>query len=518
MQTAEDIIAQKDARIKELEAMVSSLERQLSWLQKRLFGKMSEKNLSLDPMALQGTLFEDQMTEEEKAAVAEMVERDKEEEAKVISVKGFERKVRKPVDTTALEVFVEDVYPELDNKDDYVELEPEVTDSIVHVPEKFYIRRIIRHKYVLKSSLQIKDPERQAFVLAPVPVMPLFKCMASASLLTDIILQKFMYHMPFYRVIQKYKEMGVKISDSTMNDWYAATCSKLKPLYDLLVEEIMGSGYIQVDESTLPVIDNEKHRAVKGYMWLVRSVSGGMVAFRYDMGSRSYETARKILRGYTGTIQTDGYGAYDQFEHSPNIRMLGCWAHVRRKFVDALEEDKLRASEALALINSLYHIENEAKELGLEGDALKDKRQREAYPIILTFDKWMLDTAGHVAEKSRIGMAIAYTYPLLGRLTLYVTDGKYRIDNNLIENAVRPLAIGRKNFLFCGNHDAAVRAAIVYSFIGTCKALGVDTRKWMEDILVRLTEYEADRTKDMRELLPHNWAKSHPEASTCPNS
>lgn len=160
---------------------------------------------------------------------------------------------------------------------DYTELDPEVTDTLVLVPAQMYVRRIIRHKLVLKSNLQIKEPERKAFEMAPLPVMPLPKCMASESLLTDIILQKFFYHMPFYRVIQKYKELGVKISDSTMNDWYAATCEKLKLLYDILKREVLSRDYIQVDESTLPVIDNEKHRAVKGYMWCVRAVEGDLV-------------------------------------------------------------------------------------------------------------------------------------------------------------------------------------------------------------------------------------------------
>ena len=150
---------------------------------------------------------------------------------------------------------------------------------LVLVPAQIYVRRIIRHKLVLKSNLQIKDPERNAFELAPLPVMPLPKCMASESLLADIILQKFFYHMPFYRVIQKYKELGVMISDSTMNDWYAATCEKLKLLYDILVREVLSRDYIQLDESTLPVIDNEKHRAVKGYMWCTRAVTEKLVAW-----------------------------------------------------------------------------------------------------------------------------------------------------------------------------------------------------------------------------------------------
>lgn len=176
MASEQEIIAAQAAEIERLKSKVASLEDQLYWLRKKMFGKMSEKNLPLDPTVLSGpTLFDDPLTEGERA-----------------------------------------------------ELDPEVTDTLVLVPAQMYVRRIIRHKLVLKSNLQIKEPERKAFEMVPLPVMPLPKCMASESLLTDIILQKFFYHMPFCRVIQKYKEQGVKISDSTMNDWYAATCEKLK--------------------------------------------------------------------------------------------------------------------------------------------------------------------------------------------------------------------------------------------------------------------------------------------------
>ncbi|MCW4001522.1 MAG: IS66 family transposase [Candidatus Bathyarchaeota archaeon] len=479
--TSEQEIAVLKAENETLRKRVVTLEDQLYWLRKKVFGKMSEKNLPLDPAVLsEPTLFGEEMTEEEKAALEAEVAKANAAELKVIKVKTFERKPRKAIDTGNLEVKEEHIYPEVANKEDYTELDPEITEVLVYVSEQLYVRRIIRHKLVLKSNLQIKDPERNVFEMAPLPAMPLPKCMASASLLTDIIIQKFFYHMPFYRVIQKYKELGDTISNSTMNDWYAATCEKLKLLYDILKREVLSKDYIQVDESTLPVIDNEKHRAVKGYMWCTRAVEDHQVVFHYDMGSRGYETARKLLRGYRGTIQADGYGAYDQFEGDPRIQVIGCWAHARRKFSDAIEEDNRKASEGLIYINKLYHIENEAREAGTSAEALKDKRRKESYPVILEFEKWMYDTVSKVSENSRMGKAISYTLPLLPRLSRYVNDGRFRIDNNLVENAIRPLALGRKNFLFCGNHDAAIRAAIIYSLIGSCKAAGVDPRQWME--------------------------------------
>lgn len=507
MASEQEIIAAQAVEIERLRNKVASLEDQLYWMRKKMFGKMSEKNLPLDPAVLgEPTLFDDPLSDEERAELDTAVRKDEEEASNLIRVKGFERKSRKAIDTAGLEVREEHIYPEVENLEDYTELDPEVTDTLVLVPAQIYVRRTVRHKLVLKSNLQIKDPERKAFELAPLPAMPLPKCMASESLLADIILQKFFYHMPFYRVIQKYRELGVRISDSTMNDWYAATCEKLKLLYDLLKREVLSRDYIQVDESTLPVIDNEKHRAVKGYMWCARAVEDNLVVFHYDMGSRSHETARKLLRGYRGTIQTDGYGAYDQFENDPHIQVIGCWAHARRKWSDALDEDKRTASEALSYINRLYHIENEAKEAGISGDELKEKRQKEAYPVILQFEKWMYETATRSSQNSRIGKAIGYTLPLLPRLSRYVNDGRFRIDNNGVENAIRPLALGRKNFLFCGNHDAAARAAIVYSLVDSCKALDIEPREWLEDVLLRIPGNENSR-EALRELLPDKWAK-----------
>ena len=508
--TSEQEIAALKAENETLRKRVVTLEDQLYWLRKKVFGKMSEKNLPLDPTVLsEPTLFGEEMTEEEKAVLDAEVAKANAAELKVIKVKTFERKPRKAIDTGNLEVKEEHIYPEVANNEDYTELDPEITDVLVHVSEQLYVRRIIRHKLVLKSNLQIKDPERNVFEMAPLPAMPLPKCMASASLLTDIIIQKFFYHMPFYRVIQKYKELGVTISNSTMNDWYAATCEKLKLLYDILKREVLSKDYIQVDESTLPVIDNEKHRAVKGYMWCTRAVEDHQVVFHYDMGSRGYETARKLLRGYRGTIQADGYGAYDQFEGDPHIQVIGCWAHARRKFSDALEEDNRKASEGLIYINKLYHIENEAREVGTSAEALKDKRRKESYPVILEFEKWMYDTVSKVSENSRMGKAISYTLPLLPRLSRYVNDGRFQIDNNLVENAIRPLALGRKNFLFCGNHDAAIRAAIIYSLIGSCKSAGVDARQWMEDVLVRISGCEKNQDA-LTELLPNHWTRIDP--------
>lgn len=200
---------------------------------------------------------------------------------------------------------------------------------------------------MLKSNLQIEHSERQAFLIAPLPETVKPKGMASEILLVDILINKYLYHLPFYRQIQKYRELGVLLSDSTIGDWFATVYSRLFPLYDKLHKRVMSSDYIQVDESRLPVIDNERHRAVKGYMWAVRNPLTGEVYCHHDKESRGGETARRLIGNYTRAVQTDGYEVYASFENTPGKRMIGCWAHVRRKFVEVLEEDRKHVSEAI---------------------------------------------------------------------------------------------------------------------------------------------------------------------------
>ena len=495
-------IVEMDKTIESMQATIDSLQNMMAWFRKKMFGSMSEKNLPLDPSVLEPTLFDMSLSEEEQSALDAEVKKMEEQNAKTIEVKSHKREVRKPVMRKDLPVEETHIYPEGINPDEYTEIGVETTDRIAIRPAVMYIDRTVRHKFVLKSSLQIEDPERRTFVIAPLPEMIIPKGMASESLLADILIDKYVYHLPFYRVIQKYKELGVLLSDSTIGDWFNAVCSKLRPLYDRLRERIMSSDYIQVDESTLPVIDNEKHRAVKGYIWAVRDAVCGDVYFHYDMGSRGGDTARKLIGGYRGTIQTDGYEVYEAYEGVPGKRMIGCWAHARRKFVEALDEDKKYASEALVYIGKLYGIEKEMQEAGLDHEAIRKRRQEESYKIIQEFENWMnsVSASGRFATKSRMGRAMVYTYTLLPRLSRYVLDGRYNIDNNGVENAIRPLAIGRKNYLFCGNHDAAVRAAIVYSLFSSCKAHDVDVRSWLEYTLRRIpTE------KSIEQLLPCNW-------------
>lgn len=501
------LLSLKDAEISQKNAEIKKLSDTLLWLRRKVFGKMSEKNLPLDPDQL--LLFEQEhLTDEERARLDKEVEAAEQQMTKTITVKV--KPSRRDLDTTGLPTEVIDIYPDGTTdengklKDEYVEIGTDESSRLEHIAAKTYIKKTVIHKVMLKSDSNNKTPEDRRIICARLPLAPVNRCMAGASVLTDIIIGKFMYHLPFYRQIQQYKESGIMISDSTMGGWYEAAVEKLKLLYDILRQHILQSEYIQIDESVLPVIDSEKHKARKGYEWCVRDAIRGAVMFYYDRGSRGGKVAREILGAYKGAVQCDGYDAYDQFEKNDNITVYGCWAHARRKFVDALNENNRLATEALCFIRKIYKVESDANKAGLNADELKEQRLKISYPTIRLFETWMKETYLKVLPNSKMGDAIEYTYSLLPRLSRYVNDGRINIDNNLIENAIRPLALGRRNYLFCGNDASAYRAAIVYSLISTCKAVDVDPRTWMEDVLRKIPYYQRDQ-RDLAELLPFNW-------------
>ena len=500
------LLSLKDTEISQKNAEIKKLSDTLLWLRRKVFGKMSEKNLPLDPDQL--LLFEQEhLTDEERARLDKEVEAAEQQMTKTITVKV--KPARRNLDTAGLPTEVVDIYPEGTTdengklKDEYVEIGTDESSRLEHIAAKTYIEKTVIHKVMLKSDSD-KTPEDRKIISARLPLAPVNRCMAGASVLTDIIIGKFMYHLPFYRQIQQYKESGITISDSTMGGWYEAAVEKLKLLYDILRQHILQSEYIQIDESVLPVIDSEKHKARKGYEWCVRDAIRGAVMFYYDRGSRGGKVAREILGAYKGAVQCDGYDAYDQFEKNDNITVYGCWAHARRKFVDALNENNRLATEALCFIRKIYKVESDANKAGLNADERKEQRLKISYPTIRLFETWMKETYLKVLPNSKMGDAIEYTYSLLPRLSRYVNDGRINIDNNLIENAIRPLALGRKNYLFCGNDASAYRAAIVYSLISTCKAADVDPRTWMEDVLRKIPYYQRDQ-RDLAELLPFNW-------------
>lgn len=494
--------------VTKLESHISKLEYELTWLRKKLFGKMSERFINSDPDARQLDIFGEQLSDKEREELESAAKQEQELITRTVIV-SKPRTPRKDISFENLRVEETTIEPEGIDFEDYVCIGSEQTNRLAYKPAEFFVKRTIRKKYALRN--QIIEPEneqenRPSVVIAPLPDSPIHKCMADTSLLTEIIIQKYLYHLPFHRQIARFGDLGVRISSSTVGDWFSQSCELLKPLYDHLRRRVLSTDYIQVDESTLPVIDNEKRRAVKGYMWVVRNPDNGEVFFHYDRGSRSEKTALVLLHGFNGAIQSDGYQVYKRFEALDGKLMLGCWAHARRKFDEALAENKKLATEALLQIQSLYAVEREADEMGATPEQRSELRRTKAYPVLVTFEKWLYENHKTLLPQSRTAKAISYTYSIFPKLSRYHLNGRYRIDNNLVENAIRPLAIGRKNYLFCGNADAATRAAMVYSLLGSCKAAGVNPAEWLEDVLSKIYSYTKEN-RNIEELLPHLWKK-----------
>jgi len=500
----QQLIDQKDTTI-------TKLMQQIEMLQRKIWGKSSERYIHEDP--LQRKLdFEglDLLPEEKELATSAKEEIEQYKKVRVIEVKDKKHPVRKPL-PEGLPREETHIYPEHINLENWTELTPEITEVLERETARWYVHRIIRHKYALKDKSQ--DVQTQV-VTAPMPALPIAKSYAGATVLADIIIDKYVNHLPFYRQIEMFKQQGISIAPATINGWFQNVADRLRPTYYRLKELVLASDYIQSDETTIPIINNEKHTTIKGYIWMIRAVMGNLVFFHYDQGSRAQKVALQLFKDFQGVIQTDGYAVYDIYEHKKGVLPIGCWAHARRYFEEALKEDKVRASYALEQIGLLYDVERRADQEQLSYDERADLRVRLSYPIMVAFEKWLVNEHPQVLPKGRIGKAIKYTYNIFPKLTRYHLDGRYKIDNNLGENAIRPIALGRKNWLFCGNHDAAENAAIMYSMLGCCKANEVNFRDWLVYFLSNIHNYDNDYSKDLAELLPHNFKLQNPNCNS----
>jgi transposase len=501
-----------ESTIKEQADKIKQLTDQLAWYRRKFWKSSTEKYIPEDPHQRKidfdglDVLPEEQEVIEKAAKEIISYERKKPEKKS--------KPIRLPL-PDHLRRETEVIEPEgID--DNWERIGQEVTEILEHKPGELYVRQIIRPKYVLKKELQEdheqsegeETEEKKNVKIASLPLLPLPRSNAGASLLAELLMGKYMHHLPFHRQIDIFKQVGVSLPASTVNGWFSSSSDLLRALFYRLRELVLSTDYIQVDESTIPVIDNKKRRAVKAYLWVVRSVMDNLVFFHYDKGSRAQKVVIELLHNYKGAVQTDGYDVYSIYENKKGVLLLGCWAHARRKYTEALTEDKAGAEYALEQIGMLYKVESMADDQNLDYAERAEIRQRLAYPILTAFEKWVVNYFPKTIPSGRMYKALRYTYNLFQRLSRYHLDGRYKIDNNPVENALRPLALGRKNFMFCGNHDAAENAAIMYSLFGCCKARDVNPREWLTDVLTQIPEYNNNYDLDLADLLPHNWKKS----------
>jgi transposase len=501
-------ISRLDEKLKKFEEKIKQLTDQLAWLRRKFWKASSEKYIPVDP-AQRKIDFDglEVLPEEEETIKGAASEIDTYKRNKPEHIKKQPVRLTLPEDLRREEEIIEPKGID----ENWVRIGEEVTEQLEHKPGEIYVRRIIRPKYALKKDLQLQQELdmdsslNKTVKIAPFPLLPLPRSNAGASLLAELIMGKYMYHLPFHRQISLFKLEGIRIPASTVNDWFAGCSDLLRALYYRLKEIVLESDYIQIDESTVPVINHEKQRAVKAYLWVVRDVMKKLVFFYYDKGSRAQKVVIELLHNFKGAVQTDGYEAYSIYENKKGVLLLGCWAHARRKFIEALKEDQAGAQYALEQIGLIYAVESMADDQELDYQKRAELRARLAYPIIFGFERWIVGYMPKALPKGRMSQALTYTYSLFHRLSRYHLDGRYRIDNNLIENTIRPLALGRKNYMFCGNHDAAENAAIMYSLLGCCAATDVNPREWLTDVITRIPYYNNDYSLDLADLLPHNW-------------
>jgi transposase len=276
----------------------------------------------------------------------------------------------------------------------------------------------------------------------------------------------------------------------------------LTGLYELHKKQVLDSSYLHVDETTIKVQDeNKKGTTHLGYYWVYHNSEQKLALFDYHKG-RGREGAEDILQNFKGYIQTDGYNVYDDFDKRADITQLNCMVHARRKFSEAMDNDDTRSRHVLEKMQILYAVERRIKEEKLDPDQILQLRQSESVPVLKELKEWMLAEAGNVLPRSPIGQAIAYCLSRWDKLCMYTTDPRLQIDNNPVEREIRPVAMGRKAYLFAGNYDAAGRAAMIYSLFDTCRMHKINPYNWLKDVLSRMPDYT---TKNLHELLPQNW-------------
>lgn len=459
---------------------ITFLKEELAQLKRLIFG--SKKERFIPAHSDQQSLFDLQQTQVAPETETVTYEREKPVH------KGQAKRLLLPAHLPRKE---ETIYPEGIDVDNCTKIGEKVTEVLEYTPGKFYVQKTVRPVYKQNNEI----------VVAQLPTQVIPSGNAGASVLAYLMVSKFMDHLPFYRQVQIFKREGMVIPESTITGWYRKTSELLMPLYEVMLDHIKSVDYIQADESPIPVLSVDKPGSThKGYQWVFLLPKAKMVIFKYDQ-SRGQCVPEEILEDFSGCLQTDGYAGYNQQGKRSEITHIACMAHVRRKFDEAKENNLALASHALEQIQLLYRIEREASEALLSADQVATLRQQKAIPILNDLKTWLDEQYPKALPKSAIGKAIAYSLKFWPQLTAYTQNGDWQIDNNAVENKIRPLALGRKNYLFAGSHQAAQQAAMMYSLLGTCKINGIEPLEWFTDTLRKLPD---TKISQLHQLLPIN--------------
>lgn len=464
-----------DELLKKAQSQIAWFEEQLKLGKYRQFGRHSEKSSALP-------LFDEFDTDElvEEDSVEEVNNTDTNEQDKSSKKKTRKRKVN----TSNLPR--ERVLHDLSDEEKLCscgcnrrKIGEDIVEKIDYQPATLKVIEHVTPKYACKNC--------ETITAAKKPAGPIPKCMATTNLIVDVIVKKFDHHLPFYRQSKIFEQLGADIPDATIGNWALGAAEALAPLGEAFWQALLESNYIQADETPVKVLNPDK----KGYVWLYHSLDPGnrCVLYEFDL-SRGKHVPKNRLQYYKGILQTDGYASYFEIGKQEDIDHLGCWDHARRKFVDAIKvlggNQSGIAGKLFKLINKLYKIERELK--NASDDYRAKKRQDLANK---TLDKiFALAASAKTLPKSSLGSAITYLVNNEPYLRRYTENGHTQISNCLAENLVRPLAVGRRNWLFVGNETSANKAMLFYSIIHTCKLNNIDVRKYLTYVL--------GKTHDMR--------------------
>ena len=492
LEEAHQIIRHLQMELASTQAKYHYLIEQIRLAKQQRFGSSSEKNI------LQADLFDEAGVELPKEVKEEISD---EEEVEVKSHTRKKHPVRKPLPADLpREVIVHDI-PESEKSCEcgstLVKIGEEISEQIKYVPAQLSVVQHVRPKYACK-------PCQENVKIAAMPTLLLPKSMATPELVAHIIVSKYIDHLPLYRQEAIWQRIGIDMPRSSLCGWILKVAELCQPLIKLLQKEIIEHDYIQADETTLQVL-NEAGRpnTAKSYMWIYKGgdLDHPSVVFDYQETRSGYH-AQNFLNGFKGYLQTDAYSGYNFTDDNESITALGCMSHARRPFVDLAKISKKTglAMDAIKYFQRLFAIEKYARENNLTSHERYELRQQKAPPILDEFKKWLETNLTKVPKQHKLGQGIQYVLRHWCELCNYLKDGRLEIDNNFVENLIRPLALGRKNWLFAGSPSGAKAAAMFYSLIATCQMNKIEPYQYFSKMLhqVRLCRTE----NELHHLLP----------------
>ena len=477
---------------------ITTLRASIVWLKKKLFGGGQSETLDRAQLMLELGKLEQLVAPAEPAKTVTYERSAGSAAPRKLPAENF---AHLPVKET-IEIVPEAVER---NPTLYEKIGEERTFEVDLIPPQLFKREIVRPKF--KHRLD----RSRAPLLAPAPVRLVPGGYASAGLIAWTLTAKFADHLPLYRQEKMLARWGATISRQTMTDWVRLATEHLQPLVKLMKQKLLAGGYVQVDETPVRCNDPDVKdgTTTQGWLWAL-SRPGGDVVFEWRL-SRKHAEAVSLLGDFSGILQSDGYEAYPAYARQrEKVCWVGCWAHTRRKFFEAASERPADATRVLGLIGGLYQLEAQWDEqkVGEQRAALRQEQFAQPLAELKTFAQELL--AGPVLPQSGFGKACAYLLGHWAPLTAHLQHSQTKLDTNAIENAIRPSAVGKKNWLFIGHPLAGDRAAVLYSLIGTCQRHGINPHDYLTDVLRRLPAMT--NQDDLTPLLPGSWKKARESA------